>query len=84
MFAVEIDPVMLEVAEMYFDLQPDDNFHVIIDDGLSFIEKCKEDGKFEILKVIMEEGRRNNSIKYSHHSKMLASMLSFLMWIVRM
>lgn len=43
--AVEIDPIMLEVAEQYFELKQDDRFHVVIDDGLNFIERCHNEGK---------------------------------------
>lgn len=39
--AVEIDPMMLEIAEQYFELKLDDRLHVVIDDGLKFIEKCR-------------------------------------------
>ncbi|XP_011210039.2 eEF1A lysine and N-terminal methyltransferase homolog [Bactrocera dorsalis] len=41
--AVEIDPIMLEVAEQYFELKQDNRFHVVIDDGLSFLETCKNE-----------------------------------------
>ncbi|XP_017469332.1 PREDICTED: methyltransferase-like protein 13 [Rhagoletis zephyria] len=41
--AVEIDPIMLEVAEQYFELKQDNRFHVVIDDGLSFLEVCKNE-----------------------------------------
>lgn len=41
--AVEIDPMMLEIAEQYFDLKLDDRLHVVIDDGLKFIEKCRQE-----------------------------------------
>lgn len=43
--AVEIDPIMLEVAEQYFELKQDNRFHVVIDDGLHFIERCHSEGK---------------------------------------
>lgn len=43
--AVEIDPIMLEVAEQYFELKQDDRFHVVIDDGLNFIERCHNEGR---------------------------------------
>ncbi|KAM7351156.1 eEF1A lysine and N-terminal methyltransferase homolog [Cochliomyia hominivorax] len=42
--AVEIDPIMLEVAEQYFDLKQDNRLHVVIDDGLAFLERCKNEG----------------------------------------
>lgn len=42
--AVEIDPIMLEVAEQYFELKQDNRFHVVIDDGLPFLEVCKNEG----------------------------------------
>lgn len=42
--AVEIDPMMLEIAEQYFELKLDDRLHVVIDDGLKFIEKCRSEG----------------------------------------
>ncbi|KAI9586170.1 eEF1A lysine and N-terminal methyltransferase homolog [Glossina fuscipes] len=42
--AVEIDPIMLEVAEQYFELKQDDRLCIVIDDGLSFLEKCKTEG----------------------------------------
>ncbi|KAH8400549.1 hypothetical protein KR222_006179 [Zaprionus bogoriensis] len=46
--AVEIDPIMLEVAEQYFELKQDSRFHVVIDDGLHFIERCcNEDLHFD-------------------------------------
>ncbi|XP_067624855.1 eEF1A lysine and N-terminal methyltransferase homolog [Eurosta solidaginis] len=46
--AVEIDPIMLEVAEQFFELKQDKRFHVVIDDGLNFLEVCKnEDIKFK-------------------------------------
>ncbi|XP_030380556.1 eEF1A lysine and N-terminal methyltransferase homolog [Scaptodrosophila lebanonensis] len=38
--AVEIDPIMLEVAEQYFDLKQDKRLHVVIDDGLEFVKRC--------------------------------------------
>ncbi|XP_054742022.1 eEF1A lysine and N-terminal methyltransferase homolog [Anastrepha obliqua] len=41
--AVEIDPIMLEVAEQYFELKQDKHFHVVIDDGLSFLDVCKKE-----------------------------------------
>ncbi|EDW02775.1 eEF1A lysine and N-terminal methyltransferase homolog [Drosophila grimshawi] len=41
--AVEIDPIMLEVAEQYFDLKQDDRLHVVIDDGLAFVERCRNE-----------------------------------------
>ncbi|ALC40309.1 CG2614 [Drosophila busckii] len=46
--AVEIDPIMLEVAEQYFELKQDKRFHVVIDDGLAFVERCcSEDIHFD-------------------------------------
>lgn len=42
--AVEIDPIMLEVAEQYFELKQDKRFHVVIDDGLAFVERCRNEG----------------------------------------
>ncbi|XP_064535477.1 eEF1A lysine and N-terminal methyltransferase homolog [Drosophila montana] len=42
--AVEIDPIMLEVAEQYFELKQDDRLHVVIDDGLAFVERCCNEG----------------------------------------
>lgn len=44
--AVEIDPIMLEVAEQYFELKQDKRFHVVIDDGLAFVERCRNEGEF--------------------------------------
>ncbi|XP_016941888.2 eEF1A lysine and N-terminal methyltransferase homolog [Drosophila suzukii] len=41
--AVEIDPIMLEVAEQYFELKQDKRFHVVIDDGLDFVERCRNE-----------------------------------------
>ncbi|KAH8326825.1 hypothetical protein KR074_001468 [Drosophila pseudoananassae] len=41
--AVEIDPIMLEVAEQYFELKQDKRFHVVIDDGLAFVERCRNE-----------------------------------------
>ncbi|XP_039483074.1 eEF1A lysine and N-terminal methyltransferase homolog [Drosophila santomea] len=41
--AVEIDPIMLEVAEQYFELKQDTRFHVVIDDGLDFVERCRNE-----------------------------------------
>lgn len=41
--AVEIDPIMLEVAEQFFELKQDDRLHVVIDDGINFLEKCAYD-----------------------------------------
>lgn len=49
--AVEIDPIMLEVAEQYFELKQDNRFHVVIDDGLSFLEVCKIEGKVDFDKI---------------------------------
>lgn len=43
--AVEIDPIMLEVAEQYFDLKQDKRLHVVIDDGLAFLKKCYDESK---------------------------------------
>ncbi|XP_055859084.1 eEF1A lysine and N-terminal methyltransferase homolog [Episyrphus balteatus] len=40
--AVEIDPIMLEVAEQYFELKQDKRLHVVIDDGVAFVNRCKE------------------------------------------
>ncbi|XP_055919548.1 eEF1A lysine and N-terminal methyltransferase homolog [Eupeodes corollae] len=40
--AVEIDPIMLEVAEQYFELKQDNRLHVVIDDGLAFVNRCCE------------------------------------------
>ncbi|XP_017873074.1 PREDICTED: methyltransferase-like protein 13 [Drosophila arizonae] len=42
--AVEIDPIMLEVAEQYFELKQDNRLHVVIDDGLAFVERCCNEG----------------------------------------
>lgn len=42
--AVEIDPIMLEVAEQYFELKQDKRLHVVIDDGVAFVHRCKEKG----------------------------------------
>lgn len=41
--AVEIDPIMLEIAEQYFELKQDNRFHVVIDDGLAFVERCRNE-----------------------------------------
>ncbi|KAH8240559.1 hypothetical protein KR026_000152 [Drosophila bipectinata] len=41
--AVEIDPIMLEVAEQYFELKQDKRFHVVIDDGLAFLKRCRNE-----------------------------------------
>lgn len=41
--AVEIDPIMLEVAEQFFELKQDNRFHVVIDDGVEFLERCVAD-----------------------------------------
>ncbi|XP_068150384.1 LOW QUALITY PROTEIN: eEF1A lysine and N-terminal methyltransferase homolog [Drosophila tropicalis] len=41
--AVEIDPIMLEVAEQYFELKQDKRLHVVIDDGLAFVERCRNE-----------------------------------------
>lgn len=35
---------MLEVAEQYFELKQDNRFHVVIDDGLAFLDVCKREG----------------------------------------
>lgn len=43
--AVEIDPIILEVAEQYFDLKQGKRLHVVIDDGLAFIAGCKNEGE---------------------------------------
>lgn len=40
--AVEIDPIMLEVAEQYFELKQDKRLLVVIDDGVAFVNRCKE------------------------------------------
>ena len=37
---------MLEVAEQYFGLKQDKRLHVVIDDGLAFLERCKNEGMF--------------------------------------
>jgi len=42
---VEIDPIMLEIAEQYFELKQDNRFHVVIDDGLAFVERCRNEGE---------------------------------------
>ncbi|XP_023292079.2 eEF1A lysine and N-terminal methyltransferase homolog [Lucilia cuprina] len=42
--AVEIDPMMLEVAEQHFDLKQDKRLNVVIDDGLAFLQNCKNEG----------------------------------------
>ena len=43
--AVEIDPIMVEVAEQFFELKQDDRFHIVIDDGLDYLQKCKSTEK---------------------------------------
>lgn len=35
---------MLEVAEQYFELKQDNRLHVVIDDGLAFVERCSNEG----------------------------------------
>ncbi|XP_037960566.1 eEF1A lysine and N-terminal methyltransferase homolog [Teleopsis dalmanni] len=62
--AVEIDPIMLEIAEQFFELKQDDRLHVVIDDGLDFISKCKEEGiNFDV--VLFDVDSKDSSIGMS-------------------
>ncbi|XP_061388923.1 eEF1A lysine and N-terminal methyltransferase homolog isoform X2 [Musca vetustissima] len=42
--AVDIDPAMANVAEKYFGLQQDERLHVVIEDGLQFLNYCRKEG----------------------------------------
>lgn len=44
--AVDIDAAMLTVATNYFGLTCDDKLQVVIDDGLLFLEKAANAGKY--------------------------------------
>lgn len=44
--AVDIDAAMLTVATNYFGLTCDDKLKVVIDDGLAFLEKAANAGKY--------------------------------------
>ncbi|CAD7000074.1 unnamed protein product [Ceratitis capitata] len=62
--AVEIDPIMLEVAEQYFELKQDNRFHVVIDDGLAFLDVCKrEEIKFSA--VLFDVDSKDSSLGMS-------------------
>lgn len=39
--AIEIDKVMLEIAQKYFELKVNDRLEVVIDDGLRYIKECR-------------------------------------------
>lgn len=44
--AVDIDAAMLTVATNYFGLTCDDKLKVVIDDGLAFLEKAANAGRY--------------------------------------
>ncbi|PIO64440.1 hypothetical protein TELCIR_13932 [Teladorsagia circumcincta] len=47
---VELDPVVAEIARAWFGVVEAKNHHVIVDDGLQFIEKAAKSGaKFDVL-----------------------------------
>ncbi|KAK6030279.1 hypothetical protein OSTOST_03595 [Ostertagia ostertagi] len=47
---VELDPVIAEIARAWFGVVESKNHHVIVDDGLKFIEKAAKSGdKFDVL-----------------------------------
>ncbi|XP_073827007.1 eEF1A lysine and N-terminal methyltransferase homolog isoform X2 [Musca autumnalis] len=43
--AVDIDPAMANVAEQYFGLQKDERLHIVIEDGLQFLNNCTKEGR---------------------------------------
>ncbi len=40
--AVEIDPVVVDVAQRFFGVREDENLRLHVDDGRKFIERCRE------------------------------------------
>lgn len=47
---VEVDPKMYEIAEKWFKLHTNDRHRVVLEDGLSFIEKAARNGdRFDVL-----------------------------------
>lgn len=44
--AIDIDETMLTIATNYFDLKPDNNLKVLIDDGIIFLQKSAEKGRY--------------------------------------
>lgn len=47
--SVEIDPVVVDVAERYFDLPQDERLHVFTEDGRRHVQRCEE--KYDIVVV---------------------------------
>jgi len=45
---------MLEVAEQYFELKQDKRFHVVIDDGLDFVERCRNEGENQRFRFFLD------------------------------
>lgn len=46
--AVELDPVVKEVAAKHFDLNEDDKLQVIIEDGLKYLKNAVNQGKHKL------------------------------------
>lgn len=57
---VEIDPVMIQVAQKYFDLpSPDSSFSMVIGDAQKFLDRGKGVKKFDLVVVDLFLGRLN-------------------------
>uniref|UniRef100_A0A7I4YV57 PABS domain-containing protein n=1 Tax=Haemonchus contortus TaxID=6289 RepID=A0A7I4YV57_HAECO len=47
---VELDPVVVDIAQSWFGVMESKNHHVIVDDGLKFVEKASKSGaKFDVI-----------------------------------
>lgn len=50
--AVELDPVVYEVAAKHFDLNDDDKLQVVIEDGLNYLKNAVNQGKHKLFYLL--------------------------------
>ncbi len=65
--AVEINPVMVEVADNYFDLIPhDDNskFHIYMGDARYWVQKCSETFDYIVLDTFLGDNTPSHLLSY--------------------
>lgn len=53
MTAVDIDPVILDIAKKHFHFQEDSQLKVVIEDGLSYLRSAVQTGKHSVLWIIL-------------------------------
>lgn len=52
--AVELDPVMIQIADEVFDIRPDEEFEIICDDAIDFVDYTEDQYDLIIIDVFID------------------------------